>query len=91
MGSTSVLLPGVELHHLLPGGGHLVQAVVAAEDHEVEDVLLEAAAAEAGAGLERSGNELPPSGFREGDAVPQRRYSRLIVGPRILTIDGPAS
>ncbi len=50
-----MLLLGVEGHHLLPGGGHLVQAVVAAEVHQIEDVLLKAAAAEAGAGLE----ELP--------------------------------
>ena len=51
----AVLLPGVEAHHLLPVGGHLVQAVVAAEIHEVEDVFLEAAAAKAGAGLEELG------------------------------------
>ncbi len=51
MAGDAVLLPGVELHHLLPVIGHRVQAVVAAEIHQVEDVLLEAAAPEAGADL----------------------------------------
>ena len=46
-GADAVLLPGVERHHLLPVGGHLMQAVVAAEVHQVEDVFLEAAAAKA--------------------------------------------
>ena len=56
-GADAVLLPGVEIHHLLPGGGYLVQAVVAAENHQVEDVFLEAATTNAG-------------GFAEGgDAV----------------------
>ena len=44
-----MLLPGVERHHLLPVGGYLMQAVVAADVHQVEDVFLEAAAAKAGA------------------------------------------
>ena len=35
----------------------LVQAVVAAENHEVEDVFLEAAAAKAGASLEELGTD----------------------------------
>ena len=30
-----MLLPGVERHHLLPVGGHLVKAVVAAEVHQM--------------------------------------------------------
>ena len=53
----AVLLPGVEIHHLLPVGGHLMQAVVAAEVHKVEDVFLEAAATKAGAGLEELGSQ----------------------------------
>ena len=53
----AVLLPGVERHHLLPVGGHLVQAVVAAEIHNVEDVFLEAATTKAWTGLEELGSK----------------------------------
>jgi len=53
----AVLLPGVEIHHLLPVIGHLMQAVVGAEIHQVEDVFLEAATAKAGAGLEELGSQ----------------------------------
>ena len=57
---------------LLPGGGYLMQAVVAAENHQVEDVFLEAAAAKAGAGLEELGTQarIGAGGLAEGgDAV----------------------
>ena len=48
-----MLLPAVELHHLLPVIGHLVQAVVAAEIHQVEHVFLEAAPTKTRAGLQK--------------------------------------
>ena len=51
----AVLLPGVERHHLLPVGRHLLEAVVAAEIHQIEDVFLEAAAAKARARLQKFG------------------------------------
>ena len=55
---------------LLPVGSHLVQAVVAAEDHEIEDVLLEAAAAKAGADGAGHLLHVGAGGFAEGgDAV----------------------
>jgi hypothetical protein len=65
-----VLLPGVERHHLLPVGGYLMQAVVAAEVHQVEDVFLEAAATKAGADGVCQLMHIGAGGFAEGgDAV----------------------
>jgi len=42
--SDAVLLPAVELHQAPPVGRYVVEAVVTAEVHKVEDILLEAAA-----------------------------------------------
>jgi len=53
--SDAVLLPAVELHHALPIGSNVVEAVVTAEVHQVEDVLLEAAAAKTRASFEELG------------------------------------
>lgn len=39
----ALLLPGVQLHHALPVGRHLMQPVMAAKIDQIEDVLLEAA------------------------------------------------
>ena len=65
-----MLLPGVERHHLLPVGGSLVQAVVAAEVHQVEDVFLEAAATKTGPDGTGHLLHVGASGFSEGgDAV----------------------
>ena len=50
-----MLLPGVELHHLLPIAGHLIKAVVAAEVDEVEDIFLKTAATKSRTGLEELG------------------------------------
>ena len=69
-GADAVLLPGVERHHLLPVGGSLVQAVVAAEVHQVEDVFLEAAATKAWADGACHLLRVSSGGFSEdGDAV----------------------
>jgi hypothetical protein len=65
-----VLLPGVERHHLLPVGGYIMQAIVAAEILQVEDVFLEAAAAQAGADGAGHFLHIGAGGFSEGgDAV----------------------
>lgn len=48
-----MLLPDIAFSHLLPAGRQFLKTVVAAEIHEVEDVVLEAAAPEAGAGLQK--------------------------------------
>ena len=65
-----VLLPGVERHHLLPVGGYIMQAVVAAELYQVEDVFLEAAAAKAGADCVGQLMHIGAGGFAEGgDAI----------------------
>ena len=61
-----MLLPGVDRHHLLPVGIHLMQAVVAAEVHQIEDVFLEAAAAKAGADGAGHLLHIGAGGFSEG-------------------------
>ena len=74
-----MLLPTIELHHALPVGGHLMQAVVPTEIDEIEDVFLEAAPAKAGTRLEELGSDaaigsdrmsdllhISPGGFAQG-------------------------
>ena len=53
--SDTVLLPAVELDHALPVGRHIVEAVMTADVNQIEDVLLEAAAAKAWACLQELG------------------------------------
>ena len=48
----AVLLPGVQSNNALPVIRHLRQAEMAAEIHQIENVLLETAATEARAGIE---------------------------------------
>ena len=68
---------------LLPGGGYLMRAVVAAENHQVEDVFLEAAAAKAGAGLEELGTQarIGAGGFAEGGDAVDRAGDCVLGGP----------
>ena len=64
--SDALLLPGVKHHHALPVSRHLLEAVVAAEVHKVEDVLLEAAATKTRPGLEKLGANAAISSDRPG-------------------------
>ena len=50
-----MLLPCVQGNHLLPVAGHILKAVITAQVNQIEDVLLEAAAAKSRAGREKLG------------------------------------
>ena len=79
----AVLLPGVQLHHLLPVGGHLLQSVVAAEIHQIKNIFLEATTAKARSSLEELGAD---------SAIAANRLGHLPhVGTGGLTEGGDAS
>ena len=90
----AVLLPDVELHPLLPVIGHRVQAVVAAENHQVEDVLLEAAPSEAGPACSnfapmRLSTAIARAASRPSAPVASQRVPMLLIGLEESSLGGP--